>query len=587
MVVEVTGESGEAGKVMDLTGVAIEVVCGLGELGKAGETRVKQVNPVQRVGTLNVNGARDARKRALVFDTARRKRVDVMFLQEIHGDGGTEADWEKEGFTPSSPEVEHVVKGRCLLVKTRLQKHTLVFINIYAPTNGTERKSFLDKVCMRLNGCGAEEFLFLDGDFNCTESFLDRNHAEPHPASQYSLRQLIYSHVLVDVWRRMHPENRQYTRSHLSDGQELIEPGQIRKRAVEFFSSLYVSEYCENQDLFNEFCRELPQLSDEMNSQLDRPLQLDELHAALHGMHGRRAPGVDGLTVEFYRAFSDIVAHDMLEVFNESLASGCTEASGRAAPCLECSTVYALSLEPLLSKIRACIDGLILPSFSKKIVLAAYEDDVMVNWQKSEALAVGRWTNGLPVLPQNLAWRKDGLKYLGVFIGDEATMKRNWLDTIERVEGKIEKWKWLLPRMSYRGRTLVPNNLVVSVLWHRLNCLEPPQGVLYLPREEGGEDLLFFRWLANNLYSSRAPKKVQQAAGPSPEVVSATGSGHHQYRACSEMAAGRCECICTHSKAKTFGGRPGVKEGSKGATSLQQKHQGQTDIQQKLQGLDC
>ncbi|TWW57556.1 hypothetical protein D4764_07G0002750 [Takifugu flavidus] len=38
---------------------------------------------------------------------------------------------------------------------------------------------------------------------------------------------------------------------------------------------------------------------------------------------------------------------------------------------------------------------------------------------------------------------------------------------------------------------------------------------------------------------------------------------------------------------KTFGGRPGVKEGSKEATSLQQKHQGQTDIQQKLQGLDC
>ncbi|CAB1459446.1 unnamed protein product [Pleuronectes platessa] len=44
------------------------------------------------------------------------------------------------------------------------------------------------------------------------------------------------------------------------------------------------------------------------------------------------------------------------------------------------------------------------------------------------------------------------------------------------------------------------------------------------------------------------------------------------------MAAGRCECICTHSEAKTFGGWPGVKKGSKEATSLQEKHQGQTDI---------
>ena len=68
--------------------------------------------------------------------------------------------------------------------------------------------------------------------------------------------------------------------------------------------------------------------------------------------------------------------------------------------------------------------------------------------------------------------------------------------------------------------------------------------------------------------ASGAPKKVQQAPGPSPTVDSAAGSGHHQYRACSGMAAGRCECICTHSEAKTFGGWPGVKKGSKEATSL-------------------
>ncbi|TWW75350.1 Transposon TX1 uncharacterized 149 kDa protein ORF 2 [Takifugu flavidus] len=107
-----------------------------------------------------------------------------------------------------------------------------------------------------------------------------------------------------------------------------------------------------------------------------------------------------------------------------------------------------------------------------------------VNWQKSESLAIGSWTNGLPVLPQNLAWWKDGLKFLGVFIGDEVTVKKNGLDTVERVEGRIGKGKWLLPCMSYRGRTLVLNNLVASVLWHRLNCLEPPSG------EEGGQGLI-------------------------------------------------------------------------------------------------
>ena len=41
------------------------------------------------------------------------------------------------------------------------------------------------------------------------------------------------------------------------------------------------------------------------------------------------------------------------------------------------------------------------------------------------------------------------------------------------------------------------------------------------------------------------------------------------------------------AEAKTFGGWPGVKKGSKEATSLQEKHQRQTDILQKVQGLDC
>lgn len=36
------------------------------------------------------------------------------------------------------------------------------------------------------------------------------------------------------------------------------------------------------------------------------------------------------------------------------------------------------------------------------------------------------------------------------------------------------------------------------------------------------------------------------------------------------IAAERCECICTHSEAKTFGGWPGVKKGRKGATSFQE-----------------
>ncbi|KAI3357876.1 hypothetical protein L3Q82_015542, partial [Scortum barcoo] len=92
-----------------------------------------------------------------------------------------------------------------------------------------------------------------------------------------------------------------------------------------------LSDYEENEELFEEICSGLPQVSADTNSQLDCPLSTQELHAALQSMQGRKAPGIDGLTVEFYKASWDILAGDLLEVFNESLASGSLPLSCRRA----------------------------------------------------------------------------------------------------------------------------------------------------------------------------------------------------------------------------------------------------------------
>uniref|UniRef100_A0A3Q3EUV6 Reverse transcriptase domain-containing protein n=1 Tax=Labrus bergylta TaxID=56723 RepID=A0A3Q3EUV6_9LABR len=477
---------------------------------------------------------------------------------------------------------------------------------------------------------------------------------------------------------------RRVIHSLLADtGQTLTEPSQIR-RAVSFYSALYSSEYEEEEALMEEFCNGLPQVSEETNTQLNGPVQMQELKAALQGMQGRRAPGIDGLSVEFYKAFWDIFAKDLLDVFNESLASGsmpmsCRRAvitllpkkgnlqdiknwrpvsllcvdykllsklfasrlgkameqvihrdqtycvpgrsmvdnvhlirdvldvssssgcntglisldqekafdrvehnflwkvmekfgfsagfiakikvlysgvesvlkfnGGLCAPFRVCRGVrqgcalsgmlYTLSLEPLLNNIRYHLQGLVLPGFNSNIVLSAYADDIVVfikdqrdadiltniikrfsvtsaarvNWIKSEALAVGEWRDGLPVLPQSLAWRTDGFRYLGVFLGKEHIVQKNWETVTEKIEGKLSKWKWLLPQMSFKGRVLVLNNLVASQLWHRLTCVDPPsgllaqlqkkmvdffwdglhwvpQGVLFLTREEGGQGLV-------------------------------------------------------------------------------------------------
>lgn len=39
-----------------------------------------------KIGTLNLNGARDGHKRMVLFEFIRQKQIDIVFLQETHSD---------------------------------------------------------------------------------------------------------------------------------------------------------------------------------------------------------------------------------------------------------------------------------------------------------------------------------------------------------------------------------------------------------------------------------------------------------------------------------------------------------------------
>lgn len=54
---------------------------------------------------------------------------------------------------------------------------------------------------------------------------------------------------------------------------------------------------------------------------------------------------------------------------------------------------------------------------------------------------MGDWLTGLPRLPGGLKWKRGGLKYLGVYVGDEDTERKNWEGVVEKVGGKLEKWR--------------------------------------------------------------------------------------------------------------------------------------------------
>lgn len=136
---------------------------------------------VFNVGILNVNGARDARKRAAIYEAAKLKRINVLFLQETHSDSVNEADWVREwegevflshntalsagvgvlfsrNFNPATVQVEQVIPGRCIVVRAVFEHFTVVFINIYAPNTGTERKAFYEKINDRLKDQGSGDY---------------------------------------------------------------------------------------------------------------------------------------------------------------------------------------------------------------------------------------------------------------------------------------------------------------------------------------------------------------------------------------------------------------------------------------------
>ncbi|CAM5153842.1 unnamed protein product [Eretmochelys imbricata] len=105
------------------------------------------------------------------------------------------------------------------------------------------------------------------------------------------------------------------------DGTHLTDPVEMCGRARDFYTSLFSPD---PTDLGA--CRvlweELPMVSVGDRDRLELPLTLAEFSEALRCMSTNKSPGMDGLTVEFYRAFWDILGPDIATVWAESLQGG-------------------------------------------------------------------------------------------------------------------------------------------------------------------------------------------------------------------------------------------------------------------------
>lgn len=99
----------------------------------------------------------------------------------------------------------------------------------------------------------------------------------------------------------------------------MTEPSKICKGAVDFYSNLYASEYQEDLNIAQKFFEGLPKVPAEINTKLEQPLLLPELYSAVMSMANGKAPGIDGIPIEFYTTFWSIMGSDMLTVFMRAL----------------------------------------------------------------------------------------------------------------------------------------------------------------------------------------------------------------------------------------------------------------------------
>lgn len=190
--------------------------------------------------------------------------------------------------------------------------------------------------------------------------------------------------------------------------------------------------------------------------------------------------------------------------FNGNLASPFTCGRGIRQGDPASGPLYTLSVEPVLNIIRRLITSIQIPKDEKPVTSADYADDLdifvvddddfltigwcfkeynkasnaEVNWIKSKGLWCGAWKDREDS-PLGINFNSDGLKMLGVFIGNNSEFEdKNWDNIESMINKKIDSWKGLAPILSIRGRILIVNQLAASKIMYKIPVLTPPKDLL-------------------------------------------------------------------------------------------------------------
>ena len=116
-----------------------------------------------------------------------------------------------------------------------------------------------------------------------------------------------------------------------SDGSVLSNIRDICDSWGDFYKSLFTAGAIDPVAQLDLLSNVTLSLTTEQSALCEGHLALDEVHAALLGMARNKSPGSDGLPMEFYLAFWDVLGPDLVDVLNASFDCGRLPSSQRSA----------------------------------------------------------------------------------------------------------------------------------------------------------------------------------------------------------------------------------------------------------------
>ena len=123
-------------------------------------------------------------------------------------------------------------------------------------------------------------------------------------------------------------EKRNQKKKHITslvnnEGDKITNPKKILEEEERFFEEIYTSRNMDpNCSTFNEFFERENALSEEIAKTCEGVMSVQECELALKAMENNKTPGTDGLTLEFYRYFWNLLGSFMVSSFNYAFRNG-------------------------------------------------------------------------------------------------------------------------------------------------------------------------------------------------------------------------------------------------------------------------